>query len=206
MNKTRIDLNKDEHLIYFQDECAESPDVWGDTGMFLVYDHRQFNVKRDGYHPRDIFEYLIDCHEQKDNNKYDNYYIFTVYAYIHSGISLSLSEGTCKWDTSSSGFILVDKNDFDFDLQRKNNDELINKTDEEIAQYYAEGLINNWNMYLSGDVYTIQHRKSVTCEHCGHIDNEIIDSISGVYAENDDEIIEEAKSHFNIKEVENEPT
>ena len=132
-----------------QDEDCESPNDWRDENLFLVYDHRQFTVKRDGFEPRDVYNYLEDCHEQEENNTYDKYWIFPVEAYIHSGVSLSLFSGTkqCRWDSSVSGYILASKEEF---------------KDLETAKTAAEGLIKTWNQYLSGEIYGFIIEKSNT--------------------------------------------
>jgi hypothetical protein len=69
--------------------------------------------------------------------------VFPVFAYIHSGVSLSLGRTTypfsCGWDTSMKGFMLI--------KQQKGT------YHRESARKMAEGLIETWNMYLSGDVY-----------------------------------------------------
>ena len=41
-----------------QDEGCQSPDDWGNDDIFLVYDHREFDVRREGFKPEDIFDYL----------------------------------------------------------------------------------------------------------------------------------------------------
>jgi hypothetical protein len=150
-----------------QDEDYESPNDWGDEDLFLVYNHRQFTVKRDGFDPNDIYDYLelqskinsligLDetQEELEDNLKgyfdYESeYWVFPVEAYIHSGVSLSLFSGTkqCRWDSSVSGYILASKEEFE---------------DLETATNGAEGLIKTWNQYLSGDVWGYIIEKSNT--------------------------------------------
>jgi hypothetical protein len=136
-----------------QDEFAESPDDWGNEDLFLVYDHRQFTVKREGFNPLSIYNWLyaknivdfnddVDGDYQEEVDSYpelNSYWIFPVEAYIHSGVYLSLFSGTkqCRWDSSVSGYILASKEEFE---------------SEEAAKNAAEGLIETWNQYLSGDV------------------------------------------------------
>ena len=117
-----------------QDEFAESPDDWGNKNLFLIYDHRDFTVKREGFEPIDIYESGL-AYEKK-------YWIFLVEAYIHSGVRLSLFSGTkqCMWDSSVSGYILASKEEFEL---------------EETARNASEGLIETWNEYLSGDVWAL---------------------------------------------------
>ena len=115
-----------------EDENADSPDEWEDDNLFLVYNHRQFNITRRGFSPINIYENGAIYEKE--------YWIFLVEAYIHSGISLSLfvDKKQRNWDSSLSGYILASKNEF---------------KDLKIAYDAAEGLIETWNQYLSGEVY-----------------------------------------------------
>lgn len=173
-----------------QDENADNPDEWGNEDAFLVYSHRQFQVDRKGFEPREIFDYLNypkkplreeckeglgedyeDRLEDWENNKptnYSDYHIFTVYAYIHSGISLSLSHNGDRWDTSTTGFILV-----------KRDAKII---DEEQAEKIAQELIDTWNQYLSGNVYWFRIDKEIKYFKVKEIDLDKLDLINDKYA------------------------
>lgn len=121
------------------DTDPQSPDDWGNDDMFLVYDHRQFFVKREGFNPDDIFEAL-----EENKKTFDGYWFFPVYAYIHSGVSLSLGRNsypfTDRWDVSFKGFALV---------KRMKGWSWM----EDQAYDIAESLIKEWNKYLSNEVY-----------------------------------------------------
>jgi hypothetical protein len=125
-------------IIYDQD--PESPDAWGNDDMFIVYDHRDFNIQRKGFDPGAIFE---DTQRLK-KSFYDGYHVFPLYAYIHSGVSLSLGRDsypfTCPWDTSMAGFVLVEKTK-GWSWRRDK------------ARKCAESLVSEWNIYLSGQVF-----------------------------------------------------
>ena len=142
-----------------QSEFSESPDDWGNDDIFLVYDHRQFDVRREGFAPEDIFDYLSikkaltkentfqDKEELEDDLKgyfdYESeYWIFPVDAYIHSGVHISLANTKDypdrRWDVSTTGYILASKEDW---------------TEVEDAYKAAESLVEEWNQYLSGEVY-----------------------------------------------------
>lgn len=157
---------KGYHYEINYDDCDESPDEWGDHEVFLVYDHRDFYIERRGFYPPEIHDYL------KGDIDYDfsGYYIFPVYAYIHSGISLSLLYNGDRWDTSMRGYVLVKKSLRDY-------------ISEDIAKTYAEGCIENWNAYLSGQIYRYEIYKKEICEHCNHEEIEEIDSCGGYYDE-----------------------
>lgn len=122
-----------------QDDMADSPDKWDNDDAFLVYDHRQFSVKRKGFEPREIFDHF----QETKQKTYDGYWCFTVNAYIHSGVALSLGSEypfNDQWDVSTTGFALV---------QRKKGWTWT----REKARKVAEAIVAEWNQYLSGEVY-----------------------------------------------------
>lgn len=75
-------------------------------------------------------------------SKQDGYHVLLLRAYIHSGVSLSLSDASYpfndRWDSCWVGAVFVDK-------QKA-------RTRKKAAQL-AEDLIDSWNDYLSGNVY-----------------------------------------------------
>lgn len=205
-------INYKNHKIeIIQDEFSQSPDDWGNTDLFLIYDHRDFTINREGFNGQELYNYYcllnmindpktsdvdrLQYQMEIDENYFDfnkNYFIFPVYAYIHSGIALSLGNNSypfsCNFDTSFAGFIIADKKELDFDLNRQGNDKLLNMSDQEIAYYFAEGLIKEWNDYLSGNVYGYQIYDN------NDLDNEI-DSCWGFYGDPEKSgIIEECKN------------
>ena len=138
-----------------QNNFADYPDTYSDD-LFLIYDHRDFSIKKEKFEPSDIAE------NPKD---YDDFFIYPVFAYIHSGVSLSLSHNGDKWDTSMRGYVLVNKSEFS----------------EENARSNALNLIEQWNMYLSGDIYDVVIYESIKCPECSHIEYKEIDSMWEVY-------------------------
>jgi len=191
--------NVEYTLNIIQDEFSESPDRWENNDIFLVYDHRQFNVKRENFDPHSIFTHLeakrqiekseitlngkstVEEYSEDLNPEYDKYWIFGVDAYIHSGINLSLSNTKDypdrKWDVSTTGYILVRKT---FNPSGKNFE-----NNEEEAENYAEGLIETWNKFLSGDVWGYEIVKSIKCKCCGNTEETVEDSCWGFYGENE---------------------
>lgn len=146
-----------------QDNFAESPDDWSNTDIFLVYNHRQFQIVRCGFDPHSIYE----SDEYIKTNKYKDFNVYPVYAYIHSGVSLSLSNSFYdKFDTSCSGFVLVH--------------ESINE-----PNLVAEDLIKLWNLYLSGEVYYFTIYEKEICDKCNHVEYVEKSSCSGFYGYDD---------------------
>ena len=153
-----IEYKNCKYVIDF-DEYAESPNSWQDDEIFLVYDHRDFLVDRKGFDPADIFAYLSGS----EDFDFSEYYIFAVYAHIHSGVDLSLIHDGDKWDTSMKGYVVVNK-------------KLREDLTEEIAKSYAKNLLSEWNHYLSGEVY---------CYYIYDEYNNLIATCGGYYDDDD---------------------
>ena len=141
-----------------QDTDAQDPREWGDNSLFLVGYHRDFRVEAPVYHcdrakNNALFnkEDLIAFFNGEDSENYSNsgvfpqYHIFKLEAYIHSGVRLALSsEGNFpdrRWDVSQLGAVFVSRTKLNGKLSAKQ------------ARKYALGLIEEWNQYLSGQVY-----------------------------------------------------
>lgn len=144
-------MYRNYEIAVYYDDSNESPDDWRNDERFLVYDHRQFTVRRDGFDVADIFEVF------QTKNLYDGFFIYPVYAYIHSGVSLSLGRGypyNCRFDTSFKGFALIKKQKGTYNRETS-------------AREAAEGLIKSWNTYLSGDVYGYNSAAGSCCGFYG---------------------------------------
>lgn len=122
-----------------QDEMAESPSAWINKDIFLVSGHRDFYEPFPGEKGIDTQAYEKGYGEYKKTHR-----IFPLEAYIHSGVRLSLAgEGNFpdrQWDVSTVGSVFVSKLEYNT---------------KEIARKAALSLIEEWNMYLSGDVYGV---------------------------------------------------
>lgn len=146
-----------------EDENCASPQEWGDDSLFLVSFHRDFSVITD------------DIKDMDDLNEIKDYWQIPLYAYIHSGVSLSISRDKYpyndRWDSCQVGVVLASKKEF--------------KTMQEAVEA-SSGLVKNWNDYLSGNVW-------------GYIVDEIGASCYGYYGDYEDSgLIEDAKSEINF--------
>jgi hypothetical protein len=139
---------KGMNINVYPDDYTQSPEEWGNEDV--CFWNREITVENK-YINRNIFGAYIkheDFDEYKDEVKEvaKKYWIFGIDALIHSGIWLSMhNEGMrCKWDTSDYvGCIIVAKSEAR--LQKK-------------AEKIARGILETWNDYLQGNVY------SYTCE------------------------------------------
>jgi len=127
---------------------SETPNDWGDTEVFLVAFHRDFTVNVDGFDIETV-RAVANKGKYDDGSKCErakeilhDYHVFGLEAYIHSGVSLSLSyEGQYpdrKWDVSQLGLVFVSK-----------KTTRVHKKARELAL----GLLKTWNAILEGSVY-----------------------------------------------------
>lgn len=139
------------YLVYDSDPFP--PEDNGDDALFLVNFHRDFEVENEiipkddlvNWYRRDFSDYEDEDGKIPDHiPQEDEYWIFPLSCLSHSGVWLSLDRSfSCDpggWDTSHVGAVLVSKKEWD---------------DKEKAYKAAESLVEEWNQYLTGDVYGI---------------------------------------------------
>ncbi len=132
-----------------RDDDPMSPREWEDDEVFLVNYHRDFDVRNDKViTERDVQQWYQREMAGVDEIDYPpqvmDYWFFPLSCYSHSEVALSLNShfagDSAGWDTSHVGVVLVGKEFF---------------PTEERAREAAKGLVEEWNQYLSGDVYGV---------------------------------------------------
>ncbi len=177
-----------------RDEWAESPAERGDMmERFLVGFHRDFTVhyadKRDGRYddsapvirkPEDVLAYMPkeaivqhfldegyepdEAQEEAEAAHEPGWIVFPLAAYIHSGVHLSVGSCSvgCQFDSGQVGWVFV-----------KEENEWGERDGKPIThEQSAEWLVDEWNKYLSGDVWAVDILDT---------DGEILESYGGVY-------------------------
>ena len=132
------------------------PNEWQNESLFLVNYHCNFWVES-GICAKNVLGYIYTGNETEYDREgaealLKEYYCLPIDSYIHSGVRLSLAGGFAgrlpqgheQFDVSRVGAILVSKAVF--------------KTKKR-AEEAAEGLVTEWNMLLSGDVYRLVSEK-----------------------------------------------
>lgn len=119
-----------------QDDDPMRPDEWDDA-VWLIAGHRDFFVPPEKNRRHFSVQDEIDSHKK-------THHVFLLEAYIHSGVVLALAgEGNFPdrmWDVSLLGAVFVDKKETRFHKK---------------AREMAQGKIDEWNQYLSGDVWGV---------------------------------------------------
>ncbi len=135
--KENIDYKGMSVKIYY-DEDAESPASWESEDVFLCSDYRELNVGSKILSPDDCREAI-----SAGRSFANGYHVFPVRIYEHGGIVLSL--GTCRgWDYSNGWAFICVKRMRGWSWRKS------------AAVARAYGLLQEWNEYLSGEVYGFQ--------------------------------------------------
>ena len=140
------------NIIY--DSDAESPSKNSDDEerricFLTTTNNRYFVVRVDGFNPEDLED------EERLAEVEKTHHVYPLYAYIHSGVALSLGRSgqfSCPWDSGRIGSVFITKDTSEITEPEK----------------CAEGLVEQWNQYLSGDVwgYEIEDPDGVHVDSC----------------------------------------
>lgn len=157
------------------DPDPQSPGEW-DCGVFLITTRNRY------FHPEEPKGWSLErCRvlaggkpEEGDDPPSDEekarYKVFPLYAYIHSGVALSLGrhgQFSDRWDSGMIGFVVVD----------------VEETGTPDPEKLAEGSVEEWNQYLSGDVWGYVVERVETCSLGHEHVTEQADSCWGIYGE-----------------------
>jgi hypothetical protein len=133
---TRFEHGGKQYILFVavnQDPGPMYPADRNDEEAFLVYGHRSFTVNGPNH------EKAEDIHKAKAEWE-KTHHVYPVYAYIHSGVYLKLNTDAGlpdrQWDVSMAGYCLVTRDTSNIPEPLK----------------LAEGMIEEWNQYLRGDV------------------------------------------------------
>jgi len=165
------------------DEFPESPRDWDNWGTIL-FKHPRYTLgdiqlkdelehyyyKNEGEENEEEFKY--ECWEDYIYGELDAEILLPIYMYDHSGITIRVDPFSSRFDSGQVGFIYVTQEDID---------KLGKKFDHNTLVKFLVQEIETYDCYLRGEVYHYTVVKEVTCESCGHVENEHQDSCGGFY-------------------------
>lgn len=99
-----------------------------------------------------------------------------IYMYDHSGIAISTKDFKDPFDSGVIGIISLDKQTIINEVG--NADETNWYT---LAENYIENDVEEYNQWITGDIYDFCLEKLVKCPHCNHESEETIDAVGGFY-------------------------
>ena len=110
--------------------------------------------------------------------------IYPLYLYDHSGLNIKigsysgiLPEGHARFDSGQVGFIYATKEDIRKEFSvKKVTKELLKKTEK-----ILNNEVENYNAYLSGNVFSYTIEKSEECKSCKQVEKVFVEGCSGYY-------------------------
>jgi hypothetical protein len=162
---------KDNHILFVEiDESPVNPREDSNIGKMVCF-HKRYNLGDDTDLKTNYFESWdeLKYHILKTE---DVACIKPLYLYEHSGITISTTPFSCRWDSGQIGFIYCTKEDVEQ-----------NEISEENCHDLLESEVLFYDKYLQGDVYSYTLYKVETCS-LGHEHLELIDSMGGFYGDN----------------------
>jgi hypothetical protein len=143
------ELPNNRTLKVFQDDSNDSPRSWDNLSkMIFIGSHSRLGDNHDFHDSHESFE----AHQADIEKQLDIAIILPVYAYIHSGMTISLSPFSCRWDSGKLGWVVVTKQAIRENWNIKN----VTKKYIEMAMNIVEGEIETLDQYIRGDVYGFQ--------------------------------------------------
>lgn len=155
----------------YQDELAESPrgrDYCDYQTKFVAF-HRRYDLG--DKHSFDSPEALAFHIEATDA------IALPVYLIDHSGLSVSTGAFGCPWDSGQVGMIFMER---DTILKEYNVKRISPKVRAQVLKR-LEAEIEEYDQYLTGDVYGYVIERAETCGHCEHTEMTELDSCWGFY-------------------------
>ena len=148
------------------DSSAESPREWDNLGKMICFHNRYDLGDKHNYNSDDYsgWEEMKQAIIKEENPAV----ILPLYMYNHSGISISTSPFSCRWDSGQIGFVLVSKKQA---LEEYGGVRVSSKTKVKIESV-VEAEVKTYTQYVEGEVYGFQ----IVDE-----DDDIVDSCYGFY-------------------------
>jgi hypothetical protein len=145
----RVFVNKKGDVLkIIQDDNSESPREWNNLGTMSCF-HNRYNlgdkdpiVSTDDYNSWDeMKEALIKEHNAK--------IVLPLYLYDHSGITISTSPFTCRWDSGQVGFIWISAEK----IRKEYSVKRISQKLLEKVETYLRAEVKTYDQYFIGDIY-----------------------------------------------------
>ena len=146
MEVQKFNLPNNRTLKIIQSETGESPREWDNLcKMIFIGNYSHLGDKHDFHDTHESFE----AHQAHIEKELDVAYIAPVYAYIHSGMTISLQPFSCRWDSGKLGWVVVTKKD----LRENYSIKRVTQKYIDKAEQHVEAEIKTLDQYIRGDVY-----------------------------------------------------
>lgn len=178
-----IIYESDSHKIVIErDDDPINPREWDNLGR-MVCAHGRYNLGDENAEHfaryRDWDDYLRNVILEDVST--ETAVTLPLYLYDHSGITMSTSPFTSRWDSGQVGWIYAYKDDFK-DIPDVYVD---GQFDLDKARDILKSEVTVYDQYLRGDVYSYTLEKKEVCACCNHTRYTPIHSSGGIFAESE---------------------
>jgi len=140
-------LTNNKTLEVKQDEYAESPREWDNLSTMICF-HGRYNLGDKHNYKHQDYSGWAEMEKAITKNE-SPAIILPLYLYEHSGITISTSPFSCKWDSGQIGFVFVSKEK----LRKEYSVKRITKEIIDRATKVLLAEVETYDNYLRGEVY-----------------------------------------------------
>ena len=134
----------------FIDNYPESPRDWDNLGTMVCF-HGRYNLGDDHNYSQNNYDSWEELEKDLVNTE-NTAIILPLYLYDHSGLLISTTPFSCRWDSGQVGFIFISKEK----IREEYSVKRITKKLIEKVESYLINEVETYNQYLSGDVYKLE--------------------------------------------------
>ena len=158
-----------------QDTDPMNPRTEWDNFSTMVCFHNRYNLgDKTDYKSSDFNSW--DELKQQIESDHKVLMIKPLYLYDHSGITISTSSFSCRFDSGQIGWIFIDEKN----LQSITGDSS-GHTDTNLEEI-IDSEVKTYDQYLTGEVYSYSIYEIETCDK-GHEHKNVVESCGGYYGE-----------------------
>lgn len=160
------------HINIYRDENPDSPREWDPLGTFYTA-HGRYQPEKNFYKHFDMDEVYENGHPGVFSAAFLKKHIaLNIYLYDHSGLTISSSPFSCRWDSGWFGMVAVDIEK----VKKEYGWKVLTQSHRRKIEGYLQGEIDTYDQYLRGDVYGFQVTPAED-------DTDIIESCWGYYGD-----------------------
>ena len=155
-------LTEGKKMFVEYDEYVESPINWDNLCKFIfIGEYSHLGDKHDFHETHESF----DAHQKHIENKLDVAFITPIYAYVHSGMTISTEPFSCPWDSGKLGWVVMTKQA----LRENYGVKRVTKKLIEKAMVHVDGEVKTLDNYIKGNVYwfKIEDENGYEVDSCG---------------------------------------
>jgi len=155
-------LTEGKKMFVEYEKYFSSPRNWDNVCSFIfIGNYSHLGDKHDFDESHDSF----DAHQEHIEKQLDIAFITPIYAYVHSGMTISTEPFSCRWDSGKLGWVVMTKQA----LRENYGVKRVTKKLIEKAMIHVECEVKTLDNYIKGNVYwfKIEDKEGKEVDSCG---------------------------------------